>query len=375
MATSSAPLSSARLLDRRGVDRGDVRQVLRDARPALALVLAGPHVAVRCAEVEAHRIETIVVHPLANGFHRRALGQALIESIPGLALVSRAVHADPERRGGAPHAVKRDAVRGARVARVDRRGEPEVRRESLRAEAPGRLARIAPVHLFVNAHEPHAALHRMCEELVDAIEDVRALARGAVDLVVLHPRRRSVLTGVDAPDAYADLHLLGILRVDRDRVEAHAAEPGHPLRAGRLVVEALHDRPRLAAVLTLEERGRLRACPDALRRLLVSRPDVPGLRQGTVRPPGEPRVLRGLPRLSRVPAHFDARSAPRLVHGCEHRSVARVVGRVVDLRRRELGTLAGPRAAARVAAEDVVTLLRTTQDRHILRHRKPPLIS
>src|SRR5438309_314347 len=215
----------------------------------------------------------------------------------------------------------------------------------------------------------------MREQLVDAVEDVRPFARGAVHLVVLHPRRAAVLSAVHTADADADHHLLRILRVDRDRVKAHPAEPRYPLRAGRLVVEALHDRPRLAAVFALEERGRLGACPDDVWRFLVARLDVPGLREGTVRALRKGRVLRGLPRLAHVPAHLDARPAPRLVDGREHRAVARVVRGVVYLRRRELGTPASPRASPRITAQDVETLLRSDEQRDLLCHRSPPLPS
>src|SRR5712692_3431570 len=183
-------------LDRRGVHRCDVRQVLRNARPALALVLARPHVAVRGAAVEAHRVEAVVVHPLAHRFHRRALRQAFVEPVPALALVGRAIYADAEWRRGALHPVERDAIRGLGVTRVDRSGEPEVRRKPRRAEAPGRLTRIAPVDLLVHAHEADTTLQRVREQLVDAIEDVRPLARGAVDLVVLDPGHRTVLAAV-----------------------------------------------------------------------------------------------------------------------------------------------------------------------------------
>src|SRR5438034_1843734 len=109
------------------------------------------------------------------------------------------------------------------------------------------------------------------------------LARGTVHFVVLYPRRAAVFSAVHAADTDADHHLLRILRVDGDRVEAHSTEARQPLRAGRLVVETLHDRPRLAAILTYEERGRLGACPDHVRRLGVSRLDVPGLGDRTIR--------------------------------------------------------------------------------------------
>src|SRR5439155_9933351 len=198
------------------------------------------------------------------------------------------------------------------------------------------------------------------------------LARGAVDLVAWHPRRCALLSGVYAADADAALHFLRIRRVDRDRVEAHPAEARHPLRAGRLVVETLHDRPGLAAILALEERGRLGACPDHVRRLGVSRLDVPGLGERTIRAFGKSRVLRRLPRLAHVAADLDARSAPRLVHRREHRSVARVVRTVMDLGRRELGTLTCPRAPPRIAPQDVQTLLRSDQQRDLLSHPSPP---
>ena len=214
----------------------------------------------------------------------------------------------------------------------------------------------------------------MGKELVDAIEDIGPFARGAVHLVVLHPCRAAILGAVDAADADADHHFLRILRVDGDRVQAHTAEARHPLRARRLIIEALHDRPRLAAVLALEKRGRLDSGPDHVRRLLMSRLDVPGLGERAVRTFGKPGVLRRLPRLAHVAAHLDARSAPRLVHGREHRSVPRVVRGMVDLGRSELGTLARPRASPRIAAQHIETLLRSNHKRDFLCHPSPPSV-
>src|SRR5690242_5215789 len=83
------------LLDRRSVHRRNIWQVLRDACPALALVATCPDIAVRGPEIEAHRVEPVVVHSLTQRFHRRALRQALLELFPGLALVARAIDADP----------------------------------------------------------------------------------------------------------------------------------------------------------------------------------------------------------------------------------------------------------------------------------------
>src|SRR5919198_5157187 len=82
------------LLDRRGMHRGDVRQVLRDPRPALAFVPARPDVAVRGPEVQAHRIETVVVHAFAQRLHRRAGGETFVQSLPALALVACAIDPD-----------------------------------------------------------------------------------------------------------------------------------------------------------------------------------------------------------------------------------------------------------------------------------------
>src|SRR5438270_756043 len=98
------------------------------------------------------------------------------------------------------------------VARVDRRGEAEVRRKTRRDEPPRRLARIAPVDLFVYAHEAQSGLLGMREQLVDAAEDVGSLAE--IGLVVLGPGRAAVGRRVHAADADADRHLLRILRVD-----------------------------------------------------------------------------------------------------------------------------------------------------------------
>src|SRR5207249_9490883 len=125
------------------------------------------------------------------------------------------------------HTIERDHVGGRPVARVHRRGETEVCRQAFRAELPCGLARVAPIDLFVHAHEAKATLLGMREQLVDAVKDVWPLTRGAVHLVVLHPGHPTVLGAVHAADADADLHLLRIGRVDRDRVEAHTPpKPG-----------------------------------------------------------------------------------------------------------------------------------------------------
>src|SRR2546430_4008279 len=65
-ATRDALSCESALLDRRGVHRCDIWQVLRDPLPALPFVGARPDVAVRSPEVEAHGIEAVVVHALAH---------------------------------------------------------------------------------------------------------------------------------------------------------------------------------------------------------------------------------------------------------------------------------------------------------------------
>src|SRR2546426_606227 len=78
-----------------------------------------------------------------------------------------------------------------------------------------------------------------------------------------------------AADADAHRNPLGILRVDRDRVEPHAAEAGHPVRPRRLIVERFYERPRLAPVVAPEESGRLGPRPHDVRRRGVPGLDVP----------------------------------------------------------------------------------------------------
>src|SRR5207245_10756126 len=111
-----------------------IRQVLRDPLPAFAFVGARPDIAVRGSEVKAHRIEAVVVHAFADRFEGRTLGQSFVEPVPGLALVARAVDADTEGGRRPLHAIQRDDVRALLIARVDRGGGPEVRREARPAE-------------------------------------------------------------------------------------------------------------------------------------------------------------------------------------------------------------------------------------------------
>src|SRR5207247_11348826 len=120
-------LPLARSLQRRGVDRRDVRQVLRDPLPGLALVTARVDVAVRGAEVQADVVELVVVHALAERLERRALREALVVARPRRAFARRLVHGAPVL-GCALGVVQRDTPCGLGIAWVDRSGEAEVRR-------------------------------------------------------------------------------------------------------------------------------------------------------------------------------------------------------------------------------------------------------
>ena len=136
------------LLHHRHLDRRDRRQVARDLAPGLALVDAREHLAGARAEVEARRVERVVRHPLAQDAEVRVLlWQALVEPLPGRARVAGA----PDRRLAVVHRprvprVDGDDVERVLVVRMDRGGEAEVARQTLRDLRPRLPAVVAPVH-------------------------------------------------------------------------------------------------------------------------------------------------------------------------------------------------------------------------------------
>ena len=206
----------------------------------------------------------------------------------------------------------------------------------------------------------------MREQLVDAGEHVGPLA--LVRRVVLLPGLAAVGRLVRAAGADADVHLVGVLRVDRDRVEPEAAEARRPLSARRVIVKRLVQGPGHAAVLAPKERRRLDPRPQHVRLRHVTGLDVPGLAERSIAPLGEGRILRDRPRFSHVAAVLDARTAPRCVDRRVHRSVARVVRRVVQRHRGPLRPLEVPLLSLAVTAQDEKALLRSNEERDFLRH-------
>ena len=204
--------------------------------------------------------------------------------------------------------VLRDHERRVRVAVVERDRKAEAARQAVVLEP---LPVLAPVVGAVDAAVvllPQApGLPWMEQQLVDALADLRERVVGhevrCRPLVRRRPGPAAVLAAEDARGRDADVHRLRIVRVDLDRVRAHPAGAGIPALASRMLDQAQHGIPALAAVVRAEE--------DAGRAAEPQRPVGARARRAT-----SSRASARDPRVGRGP-----RSAPTSCRG--RRSVGR----------------------------------------------------
>src|SRR5262249_37418999 len=96
------------------------------------------------------------------------------------------------------------------------------------------------------------------------------------------PRAAAVVGAVDASGRLRDEHAVGPLRVEHDRVQAEAAVARSPELAVGVLQVRRDRRPRVAAVLALEQARRLHAQEHAFRLVLSSGADLPDALQGEI---------------------------------------------------------------------------------------------
>ena len=136
----------------------------------------------------------------------------------------------------------------------------------------------APVVLEEHAVRPRARLH----DLVHALAELGMLVGqelGAHTAVGRPPRRPAVVARVHAARRDRDGHPRRVGGIEHDRVQAEAAAARLPLRPVRVVPQAVVQRPRLAAVVRREDRGRFDAAVERVGLRGARRNDLPDLLQ------------------------------------------------------------------------------------------------
>ena len=197
-------------------------------------------------------------------------------------------------------------------------------------------------------------------------------ARGV--LVARCPGEPVVVAAVHPACRDGDVHALGICRVEQDGVQAQTTGARIPLAALRVVVQALHQRPALAAVGGLEQGSRLHAGIKHARLAGASGGDVPHLDQrlgclgeGS---PGEGFFHRAgrsagfgrarqrrvdvclRPGLAQVVGVVRGRAINEMIHRSVQAPIARVVGHVHQVPAFEQRAFDRPLRALSVAGED-----------------------
>ena len=179
-------------------------------------------------------------------------------------------------------------------------------------------------------------------------------------------RRRERLSAVVAAEdprcRDADVHALGLVGIQRDRVAAHAAGARVPPIASLVTDDPVHRLPAVASVVRAEENPRRGAQPEPTVLAGPPRLDVPGLLQGQAGVLGEAQLLRPRPALAAVGRAVDGRSVDVAVRRRVDRPVARVDDGVEDRPPREEGAGELPSVPALVALQEEEPLTRTDED-------------
>ena len=183
-------------------------QVAGDLAPALALVVAREHLARARAEVEAGDVERVDRHALAQHAEKRVvLGQAAVELPPRRAAVARPPDGGVARRAcsarGPDRAGSRRSSRGRADARR-RRSRSRVGSPSV-ISVPRLAAVVAAVHADVVLLVEAIVVDGRHHELVDAVADLGILERpvGAKPSVARRPRA-AVVGRLEDPVALDD---------------------------------------------------------------------------------------------------------------------------------------------------------------------------
>ena len=165
-----------------------------------------------------------------------------------------------------------------------------------------------------------------------------------------------------------DVHPLGLVGIERDRVAAHPARTGVPAVARLVADDAVHRLPRLAAVVRAKEDARRGAEPEPALLALAPGLDVPGLLQRQACVLGKPELLGACPRLAPIGRAVDGRAVDLVVRRRVDRPVPRVDDRVEDRPAGEEGPGERPVAPPVVALEEEEALARADEDG---RHQSP----
>src|SRR5256886_15403830 len=257
---------------------------------------------------------------------------------------------------------------------VDR--EPEVRWQVPTDLAP-RVARIVGPHdVPVLLHEEGVRAPGVHRDSMHAVADLGVRIRDAFrpqSLVDRPPALAGIVAAEGAGCRDRDKHPVSMLRVEDDRMEAHAAGPGRPVGRGAVLAQGRELVPALATVGGSEE-GRVFGTgvdrvrvgqgwlevPDSLELKGARRSVIPLMRAGFA-VVGE-LALHRLPRLAAVIRALDHLPEPaRVPRRVEPVRISRRALDVVDLPAGEVRAADIPLLAFRVRRHDERALVRANQ--------------
>jgi len=145
----------------------------------------------------------------------------------------------------------RDNVNRLGFVRVHINHEAEIRRQVAADFFPVVAVIVGAHHVPVLLHEEHAGTLGVHSDMVDAVADLSFRIGNvlrAQPLVGRLPGFASIVGAECAGCGNGDPYPLSIARIENDRVQAHAAGTGLPLRTGAMAAQSWKLFPVLAAI-------------------------------------------------------------------------------------------------------------------------------
>ena len=132
--------------------------------------------------------------------------------------------------------------------------------------------------------------------------------------VLRGPSSAGIVGAIDAAGRDGDVEAARVRWVLQNRVQRESAIAGHPARAMRMIEQAAHERPVLAAIARFKKRGRLDAAVENVRLIGRAERDLPDIfeRDAGIGGKTDGRFLRIGPGLAEVVGETQERAPDAL---------------------------------------------------------------
>src|SRR5580698_4070512 len=235
------------------LNRKHRRKISNNRRPAVSRVGRRVYLAAAGAEIHSAFVQRVDGHRIAQDVNVAVfLWQTAAQRFPLVAAGAAAEHAQLAIRDKVLRITfDRDDVDGLRLVCVDVNYESKIGRQDAADFFPV-IARVVRTHdIPVLLHEQHLRTRRVHRDVVNAVTDFRPRV-GNVRRIESTVDRLSGFAGVVGTEGSrcrdGDKDSVRVAGIENDRMQAHSARAGLPLRAGTVAAQAGEFLPTLAAV-------------------------------------------------------------------------------------------------------------------------------